>query len=75
MLAEAWWKKTGKKLRIMPVYADRKERTMSFGDLIMYAPENGYASEQQRILTEARDQILRMAGIDVNETMNEGSGT
>lgn len=75
MLAEAWWKKTGKKLRIMPVYADRKERTMCFGDLIMYAPENGYASEQQRILTEARDQILRMAGIDVNETMNEGSGT
>ena len=64
MLAEAWWKKTGKKMRIMPVYANREERTFTFGCEIVYAPENGYASEQKRILKESRDQILRMAGID-----------
>ncbi|QUA53669.1 lysophospholipid acyltransferase family protein [Aristaeella lactis] len=67
MLAEAWWKKTGKKMRIMPVYANREERTFTFGDEIVYAPENGYASEQKRILKESRDQILRMAGIEPDE--------
>ena len=36
MLAEAWWKKSGKKLRIMPVYANRKERTFTFGVCRLY---------------------------------------
>lgn len=64
MLAEAWLKKTGRLLRIMPVYANQKERTFTFGDEIRYEPENGYASEQKRILKEAREQMLHMAGID-----------
>lgn len=61
MLAEAWWKKTGKKLRILPVYANRERRTFTFGNEIMYEPEHGFASEQDRILTEARKQLLEMA--------------
>ena len=63
MLAEAWWKKSGKKLRILPVFANREERTFTFGDEILYEPERGFAAEQERILTEARDQMLRMAGL------------
>ena len=62
MLAEAWWKRSGRKLRIMPVYANRTKRTFTFGDEITYEPENGYASEQERILREARDQLLALAG-------------
>ena len=62
MLAEAWWKRSGWKLRIMPVYANRTKRTFTFGDEITYEPENGYASEQERILREARDQLLALAG-------------
>ena len=62
MLAEAWWKRSGQKLRIMPVYANREKRTFTFGDEIRYEPENGYAAEQERILREARNQLLRMAG-------------
>ena len=62
MLAEAWWKKSGKKLRIIPVYANREERTFTFGDEITYEPENGFASESERVLKEARDQMLQMAG-------------
>ena len=58
MLAEAWWKKTGKKLRIMPVFANREKRTFTFGDEIIYMPENGYASEQERILKEAYEQLI-----------------
>ncbi|MBR5960813.1 MAG: hypothetical protein IKZ98_07425 [Clostridia bacterium] len=62
MLAEAWWKRSGRKLRIMPVFANREKRTFTFGEEIRYEPENGFASEQERILKEARDQMLRMAG-------------
>ena len=62
MLAEAWWKKTGKKLRMMPVYANREKRTFTFGDEIRYEPENGYASEQDRILKEAYNQLAELSG-------------
>ena len=58
MLAEAWWKKNGKRLRIMPVFANREKRTFTFGDEIIYMPENGYASEQERILKEAYEQLI-----------------
>ena len=61
MLAEAWWKKSGKKLRIMPVYANQQEKTFSFGREIRYEPENGYAAEQERILKEAYGQMVRLA--------------
>lgn len=57
MLAEAWWKKTGKKMRMMPVFANREKRTFTFGEEIVYEPENGYASEQERILEEAYRQL------------------
>ena len=67
MLAEAWWKRSGRKLRIMPVYANREERTFTFGDEIRFEPENGYAAEQERILREARKQLLQMAGESVPE--------
>lgn len=61
MLAEAWWKKSGKKLRIMPVYANHDKRTFTFGEEIQYNPENGYASEQERILREVYDQLLELS--------------
>ena len=67
MLAEAWWKRSGKKLRIMPVSANREKRTFTFGDEIVYEPENGYAAEQERILREARNQLLQLAGENVAE--------
>jgi hypothetical protein len=63
MLAEAWWKKSGKKLRILPVYANREARTFTFGDEIVYEAENGFAAEQERVMKDARAQMLRMAGI------------
>ena len=57
MLAEAWWKKSGKKMRMMPVFANREKRTFTFGNEIVYEPENGYAAEQDRILKEAYQQL------------------
>ena len=67
MLAEAWWKRSGKKLRILPVFANREKRTFTFGDEITYEPENGYAAEQERILQEARNQLLQLAGENGSE--------
>ena len=67
MLAEAWAKKSGKKLRILPMYANREERTFTFGDEILYEPERGFAAESERIMKEARDQMLRMAGVPERE--------
>ena len=61
MLAEAWWKKSGKKLRLMPVYANREQRTFTFGDEIGYEPENGFAAEQDRILKEAYEQLVKLS--------------
>lgn len=61
MLAEAWWKKSGKKLRILPVFANREKRTFTFGDEIQYEPDNGYAAEQERILKEAYDQLTALS--------------
>ena len=61
MLAEAWWKKSGKKLRLMPVFANRERRTFTFGDEITYEPENGYAAEQERILKEAYGQLVSLS--------------
>ena len=61
MLAEAWWKKSGKKLRLMPVYANREQRTFTFGDEIGYEPENGFAAEQDRILKEAYERLVKLS--------------
>jgi hypothetical protein len=64
MLAEAWWKKSGKKMRMMPVYANRDQRTFTFGREIRYEPDNGYAAEQERILKEAYEQLTTLAGAE-----------
>lgn len=61
MLAEAWWKRSGKKLRVMPVFANREKRTFTFGNEIRYEPENGYAAEQDRIMKEAYDQLSSLS--------------
>ena len=61
MLAEAWWKKSGKKLRIMPVFANREKRIFTFGNEIRYEPENRYAAEQDRIMKEAFDQLTALS--------------
>lgn len=64
MLALAYWRKTKKRLRFLPVYADREARTLAFGDIITYNPEEPFSSEQQRILAETDRQINGLAGTE-----------
>ena len=46
---------------MMPVFANREKRTFTFGEEIVYEPENGYAAEQERILKEAYDQLVELS--------------
>ena len=61
MLAEAYWKKTGKKMRFLPMYADKSSRTLTFGTEVTYEPENGFRDEQTRIVAEVEGQIRGIA--------------
>ena len=62
MLAEAYWKKTHKKMRMLPLYANKEARTVTFGTIVTYEPENGFQQEQVRVVKEVTAQILKMAG-------------
>ena len=64
MLAAAYWRKCGKKLRMMPVYVSKEKKIITFGTIFEYNPDNVYADEQDRIIRETERQILEMAGID-----------
>ena len=61
MLAEAYWKKTGKKMRMLPLYANHDVKTITFGEIITYEPEKGFREEEDRIVEETAAQINRMA--------------
>jgi len=61
MLGQAYWQRCGKRLRVLPMYANREKRTITFGRVIHYTPENGFRSEQDRIVREVAEQIGRMA--------------
>lgn len=73
MLAEAYWKKKNKKLRMLPIYANKNEKTITFGTEIVYDPDAGYGAEQDRIVNEATRQIRAMAGMPENGDKQEGA--
>ena len=66
MLGTAYYRKTGKRLRFMPLYANKIQRTITFGQEIVFDPEKPYAEEQDRIVQEAEQQIRQMAGVKEN---------
>jgi hypothetical protein len=61
MLADIYWKRKKKRLRMLPMYADKKRRRVTFGDIITYDPENNVKDEQDRIITETLRQIREIA--------------
>ncbi len=73
MLATAYWRRTGKKLRILPVYASKEERTITFGTVLEFRPEAPFPEEQARICLEARQQILQMAGMTEETEAADGA--
>ena len=63
MLALAYLKKTGKRMRLLPLYANSKNRTITFGTIITFDDQVPFPDEQKRIITEAERQINEIAGI------------
>lgn len=63
MLAAAYWRKTKKRLRILPAYANRHQRTITFGKEIVFNPDAPFAEEEERIVGEAEKQMMKMAGL------------
>ena len=61
-LADIYWKRKKKRMRFLPVYADKKGRRIIFGNIIEYNPENNQTEEQDRIVRETLNQIRSFAG-------------
>ena len=53
LLAQVYWKRTGKRCRFIPMYCHKHMRTMTFGEAIVYDPENDPQAERERISAEA----------------------
>ena len=62
MLADIYWKRKKKKLRMLPMYADKTRRMITFGEIIEYNPDNPLKDEQDRITAETLRQIREIAG-------------
>ena len=62
MLADVYWKRKKKRMRMLPMYADKSRRTITFGEIIVYDPENNLKDEQNRIQQETVRQIQELAG-------------
>lgn len=60
MLAPAYYNRTGKRCRFMPMYAHRDSRTVAFGEEIVFNPENDPAEERERLVREIGEQMNRL---------------
>lgn len=50
MIGPMYWAKTHKRAVFVPIYANKKRRTLTIGHGIQYNPENGANEEKQRIV-------------------------
>lgn len=60
LLAEIYFNRTGKRLHFVPMYCHKGRRTMTFGQQIVYDPENESAAERERISGEAEQEMRRI---------------
>ena len=61
MLADIYWKRKGKRMRMLPMYADKKKRRILFGNILEFNPDNNLKDETERIVRETTAQIRAMA--------------
>lgn len=67
MIAPIYYKKTGKRCVFVPVYADKKKHTLTFGEVTAYDPDNEPNAEKERICAYLRQEMLRVAGLSPKE--------
>ncbi len=67
MVAPLYYKRTGKRCVFVPIYADKKRRTLTFGVPTVYDPDNEPNAEKERLCNTLRGEMLRMAGMAQEE--------
>jgi hypothetical protein len=67
MVAPIYYKKTGKRCVFVPVYADKKKHTLTFGEVTAYDPDNEPNAEKERICAYLREEMLRVANLPQEE--------
>ncbi len=61
MLAPIYYRRTGKSLRFIPMYAHKYSRTLSFGEEVDYNPEAGdEQAERLRVVHACEQEMLRL---------------
>lgn len=60
MLAQIYYKRTGKRCRFQPMFVHKAAHTMSFGRSIIYDPANEDSAERQRISDHAAEQLQQL---------------
>lgn len=61
MVAQLYYNRTGKAPLFIPLYANKKKRTITFGNSLRYDPENNPNDEKERICTTLRDELIRLS--------------
>jgi len=63
MVAQIYHQRTGKCAQFYPIFADKKNHTLTFGEMTRYNPDYK-GDEKQRIADHLRGEMLRMAGLN-----------
>lgn len=74
MLAQMYHKQTGKIAQFIPIYADKKKRTLTFGAATAYDPDNAPNPEKQRIVDHLRGEMIRMGGLSPEGELVDSKG-
>lgn len=69
MLGSMYYRKTGKRCHFVPIYANKQNRTLTFGRHTDFDPDNDPNAERDRICEYLRGEMLRIA------EGKEGQGT
>ena len=66
MIGQMYNSKTGKCPLFIPLYADKRKRTITFGVPTRYDPDANPNEEKERLCHYLRGEMLRIAGMDRN---------
>lgn len=69
MVGQIYYQRTGKCAQFYPIYADKKNHTLTFGQMTRWNPDNE-GDEKERIARHLRREMLRMGGLPDEEDAN-----
>ena len=63
MIGQLYYNKTGKCAQFIPLYANKRKRTITFGVPTRYNPDLPANDEKERLCAYLRNEMLRIAGL------------